>query len=103
MADEFIRLGIKLVTGGTDNHMILIDLSDTSVTGKQLQEYLDEDGYSTNKNMIPGDRRNPQETSGLRLGTPAMTTKGYTEQEFKNIANDIAFFIQHLDAKNRNS
>lgn len=97
MSNEFVSMGYKVVTGGTDNHMFLLDLTDTGVTGKELQEYLDGTyGITLNKNMIPGDRRNPKDTSGVRIGTAAMTTKGYKEQDFIRVAHRIDEAIRKL-------
>lgn len=97
MSNEFVSMGYKVVTGGTDNHMFLLDLTDTGVTGKELQEYLDGTyGITLNKNMIPGDRRKPKDTSGVRIGTAAMTTKGYKEQDFIRVAHRIDEAIKEL-------
>lgn len=82
MAAEFIQLGYKLVTGGTDNHLLLIDLSDCCVTGKQLQDALDCCGITLNKNCVPNETRLPSITSGVRIGTAAMTTRGMDTRAF---------------------
>lgn len=97
MCDEFIRLGYHVVTGGTDNHLFLIDLSKTlpNVTGAMVQSLLDEHGITLNKNCVPGDTRKPTETSGIRIGTAAMTTKGYTEKDFVAVADKIDEIIKH--------
>jgi glycine hydroxymethyltransferase len=80
--------GLRLVSGGTDNHLLLVDLRpfDTELTGKRAQEVLDRAGITCNKNQIPGDPRSPFVTSGLRLGTPAMTTAGMREAEMEQVA-----------------
>lgn len=89
MAKEFKRLGYDVVTGGTDTHMFLLDLTKFNMTGKLAQETLEEHGIFVNKNMIPGDKRTPLWTSGIRIGTAAMTTKGYSALDFMNVAGDI--------------
>lgn len=98
MADEFIKGGFHVVTGGTDNHMFVIDLSKThpNVTGKMVQDVLDEIGITLNKNCVPGEKRSPIETSGVRIGTPAMTTKGWNMEEFCDCARKIMDVINHL-------
>ena len=88
-ADEFIKLGYKIVTGGTDNHVFLIDLSDMPFSGKDLQDRLDEEGITLNKNCVPGDKRGPKETAGVRVGTAPMTTRGYKEDDFREVARKI--------------
>ena len=80
MAAEFMAMGYRVVTGGTDNHLFLLDLTDTGLTGKEVQEELDRCGITLNKNCVPGDRRSPFQTSGVRIGTAAMTTRGYTRR-----------------------
>ena len=94
MSDRFIRLGYKVVTGGTDNHMFLLDLSNLNITGLEVQDMLDEHNITLNKNMIPNDKRTPKETSGVRIGTPAMTTKGYVEEDFIRVADEIDRLIK---------
>ena len=95
MADEFIRLGYDVVTGGTDNHLFLIDLSKThpSISGKMVQDELDKHGITLNKNCVPGEKRSPVQTSGVRIGTAAMTTKGYKEEDFVKVAQTIDSII----------
>ena len=94
MSDRFIRLGYKVVTGGTDNHMFLLDLSNLNITGLEVQDMLDEHNITLNKNMIPNDKRTPKEASGVRIGTPAMTTKGYVEKDFIRVADEIDRLIK---------
>ncbi len=96
MCNRFIELGYSIVTGGTDNHLFLIDLSKTfpEVTGKMVQEKLDEFGITTNKNCVPNEKRSPKETSGLRLGCAAMTTKGWEAQQFIECADKIDNIIR---------
>ena len=96
MAAKFKELNIPLVTGGTDNHMLLLDLRNLSVNGKDLQDYLEDVGITVNKNAIPNDPLPPNKTSGIRIGTPAMTTKGYTEDDFTYLAERIKKVINSL-------
>lgn len=96
MCDEFIRLGYDVVTGGTDNHLFLIDLTKTGLTGKEVQERLDRHDISLNKNCIPNETRSPQLTSGIRIGTAAMTTKGYIEDDFVLVAREIDRIIKQM-------
>lgn len=99
MCDEFIRLGYEVVTGGTDNHLFLVDLSKThpNLTGKAVQDELDKHNITLNKNCVPGEQRRPSEASGIRIGTAAMTTKGYTEQDFVNVADRIDEIIRNMN------
>ncbi len=90
LAEEMMKHGFKLVTGGTDNHLILVDLSDTPVTGKVAETSLDEAGITVNKNTVPNEKRSPFVTSGVRIGTPALTTRGMGSAEMKTIAKWIA-------------
>ncbi len=94
MADEFSKRGVKMVSGGTDNHLILLDLSDTDLTGKALTALLDEVRITVNKNAIPFDKQKPFVTSGIRVGTPAITTRGMKEKESHIIAGLIADIIE---------
>lgn len=96
MCEEFIRLGYQVVTNGTDNHLFLIDFSKThpNLTGKMVQDELDKHGITLNKNCVPNEKRKPSETSGVRIGTPAMTTKGYNENDFIQVANRIDKIIK---------
>ena len=96
MCDEFISMGYKVVTGGTDNHLFLLDLTDTGLTGKAVQDELDRHGITLNKNCVPNETRSPQQTSGVRIGTAAMTTKGYTEQDFIAVARQIDHIIRDM-------
>lgn len=95
-ADEFIKLGYKVVTGGTDNHVFLIDLSDKPFSGKELQNRLDENHITLNKNCVPGDKRSPQETSGVRVGTAPMTSRGYNEDDFRKVARKIDEIVKEM-------
>lgn len=101
MADAFIKLGYDVITGGTDNHLLLIDFSRThpKLTGNDVQEALDKVGITLNKNCVPGERRSPTQTSGVRIGCAAMTTKGYTEEDFIRVAQKIDKVIKECEAK----
>lgn len=99
MAAEFMAMGYRVVTGGTDNHLFLLDLTDTGLTGKEVQEELDRCGITLNKNCVPGDRRSPFQTSGVRIGTAAMTTRGYTAEDFCRIARRIDEVIRSMMAE----
>ncbi|KHD88786.1 MAG: serine hydroxymethyltransferase [Bdellovibrio sp. ArHS] len=90
LAEELLSQGFKLVTGGTDNHLILVDLSDREITGKVAENSLDEAGITVNKNTVPNEKRSPFVTSGVRIGTPALTTRGMGTSEMKQIAKWIA-------------
>ncbi|MBX3040992.1 MAG: serine hydroxymethyltransferase [Bdellovibrionaceae bacterium] len=90
LADEMLAQGFSLVTGGTDNHLILVDLSESPVTGKVAETSLDEAGITVNKNTVPNEKRSPFVTSGVRIGTPALTTRGMGPSEMKKIAGWIA-------------
>jgi glycine hydroxymethyltransferase len=89
MAEELMAQGMALVSGGTDTHLLLIDLRGIGITGKEAQNALDEAGISCNKNTVPYDTQPPFVTSGIRLGTPALTTRGMKEGEMKEIARMI--------------
>ncbi len=89
LAAEFARLGVNMVSGGTDNHLMLIDLQNLGITGKELEHRLDEVYITVNKNAVPNDPQSPFVTSGVRVGTPAVTTRGFKEAEMALIANWI--------------
>jgi glycine hydroxymethyltransferase len=89
LATGLLEGGLDLVSGGTDNHLILVDLTDSGVTGKELEDSLEAVGVTCNKNMVPNDPEPPTVTSGVRLGTPAMTTRGMGEDEMQEIADII--------------
>ena len=97
LADGLMRRGIRLVSGGTDTHLMLVDLRETGVTGKTLQLHLDEVNITCNKNGIPYDPEKPFVTSGIRLGTPAVTTRGMNEQDMDEIAALIQLTLTHYD------
>ena len=97
MADEFVRRGYNIISGGTSNHLMLIDLRNKGVTGKQAEETLENAGITVNKNMVPFDDQSPMITSGLRLGTPAITSRGLKEQECGKIVEWIDEIIRSID------
>lgn len=99
LASGLTKRGIRLVSGGTDNHLMLVDLTDTGKTGKEAETELDAVGITANKNTIPKDPRSPFVTSGLRLGTPAATTRGLKEEDFDVVAEVIAETILHGEEK----
>ena len=99
LADGLTARGVKLVSGGTDNHLMLVDLSEENCTGKELEHNLDEVHITANKNTVPGEKRSPFVTSGVRLGTPAVTTRGMGPAEMKIIADCIADCIFDFDNK----
>ena len=98
MANEFMYMGYHVVTGGTDNHLFLLDFSEThpNVTGKMVQDACDMHGITLNKNCVPGEKRSPMQTSGVRIGTPAMTTRGYKEDDFIQVAHMIDEIVKAL-------
>lgn len=98
LASTLLERGFKLVTGGTENHLILVDLSDLEVTGKEGETSLDRAGITVNKNTVPNEKRSPFVTSGIRIGTPALTTRGMKEAEMKIIGGWIADVLR--DPKN---
>ena len=98
MAEEFVKLGYDVVSGGTDNHLFLLDLSRTHphLTGHDFQTELDKHSITLNKNCVPNEQRSPQKTSGVRIGTPAMTTRGWLEEDFRQCARAIDYFINQI-------
>lgn len=96
MCNEFIKMGYDIVTGGTDNHLFLIDLTKQGISGKSLQEACDKENITLNKNCVPNETRSPKETSGVRIGCAAETTKGKTEEDFIGIAHRIDKIIKEL-------
>jgi glycine hydroxymethyltransferase len=97
LAHELVRLGFRLVSGGTDNHLLLVDVVSRGVTGKAAEQTLDAAGITVNKNMIPFDTRAPLDPSGIRIGTPALTTRGMREPEMRSIAGWIGEVLAHAD------
>ncbi|MBN1828122.1 MAG: serine hydroxymethyltransferase, partial [Deltaproteobacteria bacterium] len=96
LAETLTAEGLRLVSGGTDTHLMLIDLTDKGVTGKDAEEALDRAGITVNKNGIPFDTKGPQVTSGIRIGTPALTTRGMKAPEMKIIGRLIASIIRNI-------
>jgi glycine hydroxymethyltransferase len=97
LADELVAQGLRLVSGGTDNHLVLVNLTPVGVTGKQAEIVLDQVGIHTNKNMIPYDPRPPLVSSGIRVGSPACTTRGFGAEEFRQIGRWIGEVVWHVD------
>ncbi len=98
MSDEFIKLGMKVVSGGTDNHLILLNVYDSlGITGKEAEKLLDKCHITVNKNTIPGEKLSPMKASGIRIGSPAMTTRGFKEKEFVTIAKYIYEILTNKD------
>ena len=98
MADEFTKCGVRLVSGGTDNHLMLLDLRDKNMTGKELEKMLDEVNITANKNTIPFETTSPFVTSGVRIGTPSITTRGFKEEDARLVARLIAKIIDEKEA-----
>ena len=98
LADGLLNRGLKLVSGGTDTHLMLVDLRGTGVTGKEMQLRLDEVNITCNKNGIPYDPEKPFVTSGIRLGTPAVTTRGMTTADMDEIAGLISLTLSDFEA-----
>ena len=98
LAEELMRYGFRLVSGGTDNHLMLVDLTNKGITGKQAEEALSNAGIIVNKNSIPFDKRGPKITSGIRIGTPALTTRGLKEDEMRLIARFIKDVLENIDS-----
>ena len=99
LAEELIALGFELVSNGTDNHLILINLTNKNLTGKEAEKKLDDVGITVNKNTIPFDKQKPNITSGIRIGTPAVTTRGMKEAEMKEIAHLINLALNGEEEK----
>ncbi len=97
MADELLRAGVAIVSGGTDNHLMLVDVGSVGLNGKQAEQVLDRVGITCNKNTIPGDPRPPSQASGIRLGTPAVTTRGFGVEESRQTARMVAAVLQAPD------
>ncbi|HEU0050701.1 MAG TPA: serine hydroxymethyltransferase [Patescibacteria group bacterium] len=94
MTAAFLEEGARLISNGTDNHLLLLDVTAWGVSGKEAESWLDTAGISANKNMIPFDERKPMDPSGLRLGTPAITTRGFTEEETRLLTKHIAALLK---------
>ena len=98
LCEGLMKRGVKIVSGGTDNHLMLVDLSETELSGKELEKRLDRAHITCNKNTIPNDPRSPFVTSGVRLGTPAVTTRGMVEEDMDKIAEAIALVMESEDS-----
>ena len=101
MADQLMKFGFDVVSGGTDNHLMLIDLSNKNISGKKAENALERAGITVNKNMVPFDTKSPFVTSGIRIGTPAVTTRGMKENEMKRIAEIINTAISNADDESK--
>ncbi len=99
LSEELLKLGFDLVSGGTDNHLMLIDLRNRHITGKELETRLDDVGITVNKNAVPFDTEKPTITSGIRIGTPAVTTRGFKEKEMVEIAQLINMTVDYYEDK----
>jgi len=97
MADTFIERGYNIVSGGTDNHLFLVDLIDKGLTGKVAEAALEVANITTNKNSVPNDPQSPFVTSGIRLGSPAITTRGFTEQDSKDLAGWMCDILDDVE------
>ncbi|WP_106060128.1 serine hydroxymethyltransferase [Clostridium vincentii] len=97
LGEELVKRGFKLVSGGTDNHLILVDLNNKDITGKEAEKLLDSIGVTLNKNTVPNETRSPFITSGIRIGTPSVTTRGFKEEDMKVIAEIIDEAIKNKD------
>ena len=98
MSDEFINLGYKIISGGTDNHLILVDVKKSAnITGKEAEALLDSIHITVNKNTIPNETEKAMVTSGIRIGSPAMTTRGFVEEDFRKVARIIDNAFKNKD------
>ena len=97
LADELVKKGFRIVSGGTDNHLMLVDLRSKNITGKEAQFLLDEIGITANRNTIPFEPLSPFVTSGIRLGTPALTTRGLKEEDIREVADIVADVIENRE------
>jgi glycine hydroxymethyltransferase len=97
MAEEFIKRGFDVVSGGTDNHLFLLSLISKGLTGKDADAALSKAHITVNKNSVPNDPQSPFVTSGLRIGSPAITTRGFNEQDSRDLANWISDVLEDMD------
>jgi glycine hydroxymethyltransferase len=97
LGEELMSRGLQLVSGGTDNHLLMVDLAETGLTGLDAEQALAKAGIVVNKNSVPYDKRGPKLTSGIRLGTPALTTRGMKEAEIRDIARLIVRVLEQPD------
>ena len=98
LGEELVKYGFKLVSNGTDNHLILVDLTNKNITGKDAEILLDNIGITVNKNTVPNETRSPFVTSGIRIGTAAVTTRGFDVEAMKEIASIINEAIENKDS-----
>ena len=102
MADEFNKsANVRVVSGGTENHLLVLDITDTGLTGKDAQALLDSVNITTNKEAIPNDQRSPFVTSGLRIGTPAVTSRGFKEADVRKVADLIVQMLNEPDEETK--
>jgi glycine hydroxymethyltransferase len=99
MADEFMRAGLRLVGGGTDTHLMLVDVSVKGLTGKAVEAYLDDINVTVNKNAIPFDTQKPMVASGIRIGTPAITSRGFGVPECREVARIICDALGDIEER----
>lgn len=99
MGEELLRAGLRLVGGGTDTHLLLVDLSVKNLTGKAVEQYLDEISITVNKNAIPYDRQRPMVASGIRIGTPAITSRGFGKDDCREVAKIICDALRDIEAR----
>ncbi|MDU4951041.1 MULTISPECIES: serine hydroxymethyltransferase [Clostridium] len=97
LGEELTKYGFRMVSGGTDNHLLLVDLTNKDISGKDAEKLLDSVGITVNKNTIPSETRSPFVTSGIRIGTAAATTRGFNEDDFREVARFINYVIEHKD------
>ena len=102
LCSALIEKGFNIVSGGTDNHLMLIDLTNMNITGKEAEKLLDEVGVTVNKNTIPFETTSPFITSGIRIGTPAVTSRGFKEEDMEEIANIIYLTLSDFDKNQDN-
>jgi len=101
LAEELIARDIDIISGGTDNHLMLVSLLKQDKTGKEVEHNLDEVGITCNKNAIPDDPKSPFVTSGIRLGTPAVTTRGFKEEDMTEVADLISLVIKDFEGNQK--
>ena len=101
MGEGMVEGGLRLVSGGTDNHLVLVDLTPADITGKEAEKLLERVGLTVNKNTIPNETRSPFVTSGIRVGTAAGTTRGFDAEEFKRIGQLIAAAVFNAENEER--
>jgi glycine hydroxymethyltransferase len=101
MGEELQRSGVRLVAGGTDTHLLLVDLSPKNLTGKAVETYLDEIAVTVNKNAIPFDTQKPMVTSGIRIGSPAITSRGFDETHAREVGRIIGDALEDIESRSR--